>query len=90
MNVPNRGKSCMLLESLIIINFVSAAFKLVESTLQTTGIDTFTVPLLVALSKAESVTLKRFYQNKTFLKSYPETSYAKLTKSSAILVYTLL
>lgn len=80
MNVSSRGKSCMVLECLIIISFVSTALKLVESTLQITGINAFTLPLLLDLNKAASVALKRFYQNKTLSlkiiqkkKNYPET-----------------
>lgn len=56
----------MLLERLIIISFVSTALKFVESTLQNHRyINTFTLSLLLALNKAESVVLKLFYSNKT-------------------------
>lgn len=55
----------MVLECLIIISFVSTILKLVESTLKISGINAFTLPLLLDLNKAASVALKRFYQNKT-------------------------
>lgn len=61
MNVSGGGKSCMLLECLIITSFVSTTLKFAESTVQTIGINTFTLSLLLAL-KADSVVFKTFLQ----------------------------
>ena len=60
MNV-SEYKSCMLLESLMIISFVSIALKFVEPILQIIGINTFTL-LLLLVFKAESIVLKHFLQ----------------------------
>lgn len=55
----------MLIECLMIISFVLTALKSAELKLQITGINTFTLLLLLVLNKIESVVSKLFYSNTT-------------------------